>query len=377
MHSRISSYTGDKYHRQLSICEYPDLEPFVTVGFIGALLCELFPLPNQSFLGAILALVVVGCGGGNSLSDVEDTLDNPTGSIMETDTVIAADQKRQSTSSATDLSNGNFLPFSIGQSGSLNRSIAMQSFKPFLKVVEELRGPQPTALDLGNPGDSFNFDSDCFEFGEEAENITITETKATGTIKGSQDISECDPTATGTVDISIKFTIKGNLSQERIDSIEMDGKVTMTDVCETVDEKACMTGTIDLGAKLDDIDEDQLEDLAIVLLSQWDLDVSWDEDGTRQQINLVGGLRFSIASTDGKIELYVEAVNGSGETVTYTFEISFSSVNASFVIRGADGTATCTVDLATEAVTCNIDGGGTIDWTQEDIDRVTADPSKL
>lgn len=322
-----------------------------------------------------LAVVHGACGGGGTNFDsFETALDSPSGSITETDTVIAADEKRQTTSSITDV--GGFVSFAAPTNANqLRSSLIMRSMRPFTDAVAEFGGKPSLAYqpqELGDPGDGLDLADDCFDdLFDDPSNISVSENKISGKFSSSKNVADCSATGTGTMEITVSFTVKGNLQSETIDSLKVDGKITFVDVCENVDENGCVNGVVNIGARLADAN---LE--AIILLSTWDLVVTWNEGGARQSVNVSGGLRVDINDSQAKIELLVEANNEAGESVSYTFAVE-STPGAPFECRGFDGTATCTVSQEDNSVSCTVEGGTPITWTQEDIDRVTEDPSTL
>ena len=326
-------------------------------------------------LALCLALPLVACGGGgNSFDSLETQLASPTGSIMETDTVIAADEKRQSSDSLTEL-NG-FVPFSSGER--MKRSLIFRSVQPLARGIEAFGGTTGTAYqpqDLGDPGDDLNFDADCFDdLFDDLSDVNISENQISASYNDSVNVADCSSTATGTIGVNLSYTIKGSIASERIDSISFKGTINYQDVCETVGDKGCIDGTIQMGAKISETGVVSFDEITI--LSTWDLVVSWDEGGTRQSVDISGGLKLDLSDNLGKVEILIEATSSAGDNVSYAFEVT-STLGAPFICRGVDGRATCTINQLDGSVSCNVDGGGTVTWTQEDIDRVTEDPSSL
>ncbi len=319
-----------------------------------------------------LVAMLVACGGNSSFDDLETNLDNPTGSITDVDAIVAADQERQSSGTATALGGNNFIGF-VGagdeNSSTLDRFDIRSGLHPFFDTVDQFRGGTTDRFanhDFGSP--ELEIDDDCLNLDDNIE-INVSNSKATAKFDTEVKLSDCTPDATGTLKFKGTFSIKGDLQAERIDSIKLDATYTFVDACETIGDNACWDGTISVRGDLADDGGDFGE---IVLLAAWDLDISWDEDNQRRTETVSGGMRIDFSQDIFKIELSVTVNDSTGEPVSYTFELNADNQMVGFTIRGRDGSLTCTVSVETGAGSCEDGNGNTITWTEEDVDRVTA-----
>ena len=335
--------------------------------------------PILSALTVTVTLLIPACGGFEGPDEIRLSLKSPTGSIHDTDALIAADEKLKVVKSAMFL--GDLTPLSASSAAVLEQSV-LRGISSVLEVTPG-GGERLVQQGIGTPVNRTHLNDSCFE----SDNQTVREsdTKMVLQFREKFDVSKCVDDVTGTFEVVSKGTVTGKFSQNRIDSVEMFGAFTFTNLCEQQGDRACTNGMVRAYMSVTGAGEVDVFDFKLPTFYEFDITVTWDEQEVRQSLALKGGmfleiglfeLGISAESYSPLSESYIEVSSQTGLSSIYTIE-TLAGDSRTFEIRGVDGTAACTGDFSTNAVHCDLDDGSTIDWTQQDIDRVTIDPSIL
>lgn len=321
-----------------------------------------------------LSLGLVACGG-DKIDQVREDFQNPTGSTSNKDAVIAVEAQSTGASPVMGLVSGG-VPGALTAYGK-QRGLEQVSVRHWESRAEELfqawadaragRDVVEQRAQLVGQGCANSAEANAaFEeiWREFVLDAAFGFGSASGDAEYSVDVNACSE---GELEGSLSIYLKIEASD---DEVFFEVKHTM-DVCETSGAMACVRGeTIMRASGTDDGGEASTAEV----LSYWDVEGTWEDDGVTRTAALRGGVRIggmSSASGDtATIEYLFYVQTPDGEEYSYVWTFTATNVGGmgevSWTLRGADGEITCT---ATDTmVSCS--GSADFSYTEAEAEAI-------
>lgn len=299
----------------------------------------------------ILCLAAVGsfaCSDRPGIDEVKEHFENPTGSTASKSSVIAATGKQDASSAAQRVAgNGNAFGFGLTAVGKRQGLERLQARTVFDREIRELKamiaGKQELALitETGDRDPCVDEDEVSGAFGELALTLALGGS-------GSADFSyEVDLEKCTNGEVTGTMSVDGEIELSK-DSFRFFIEESLSNVCETVGEKACVDGefAIEMAAEGDEM----MNSGSLDFITAWFVSASWDEAGIRKSAEAKGGIRLAANELNASLEILIYVVDTDGEEKSLVLRVSADADgNATIEIRGSDGSISCVI---------NADGSG-------------------
>lgn len=325
----------------------------------------------------LVPLFAVACGGGPDLEQVKKDFQSPSGSVGNKESVVAANGKRDAGGPAIALAGGGVPGAALTARGTGSALEELNAYRTFADRARSLNaalraGKKEQALRTSQATDIGARCSDS-EVAREAYSEMLSDlfldaiNPLGGDLNGSADyeldLSSCsEGQLTGRLAVEIEVTLAEN---------RFAFKVTedFDNVCELSGAEACVTGTLIMEAAADNTGSDASN---FNFVTAWELDTRWNDNGTPREASVSAGLRIGSVQ-DGMnatttVEYLFYVTPPDGDQVSYVFRLTADEMgNATFEIRGADGSLSCAI--MPEGGTCTSiggDGTATLTWTRDE-----------
>ncbi len=315
----------------------------------------------QGVLATTLVSVgLVACGSDKpNIDQIKKDFDSPSGSIQDKNAVIAAGTKQSASGPAVALG-GSFSAGSLTAADAvrgLNQLNVRRNWElPGKYLLQRMQGVNRQELSAAQ------FDDGAC--GAEAQQAYLQLASGKSSASYSVDLSTCS-NGEMTGSISVKMEIEGNETSGRF-NIEQELK----SVCEVAGDKACVDGWLVMELSLEQTGPNAGR---FEIVTGWDLNATWTDNGVQQTGNLRGGLRTkfegSEVSGNASLEYLVYVTTPDGKEYSFVLEISANSEGAGTLsIRGSDGELTCTfnADNSGSCTATGSGGSGSLTWTAEE-----------
>jgi len=336
---------------------------------------------SSQWLVCALGVTAFACGGRPTIEEVKTHFENPTGSTGDKTALISATGKQEASETAQRVAgNGNAFGglglTAVGKKQGLDR---LQAGSLFARQLNQLKafteGKRELALN-GNMGDT----DACVD--EDEVNSAFTELFFSSALNNGKsasadfsytiDLNECTKgEVTGTMAVDGEIELTENSFRFLIEE-------ELTDVCETVGQKACVDGEFAIEmATTGNTEQEEIRSLSFT--TAWFVTAAWDEDGSRMSAEAKGGMRINADDTMAKLEVLMFVVDKDGTEVSLVLRVTVNADGSGTVeIRGTDGSLSCVInaDGSGECVElvngAAVMGESKISWTEIEAKEVTA-----
>jgi len=322
---------------------------------------------------------VAACGSDTpTIDQVKTEFENPSGSTSDKESLISANEKTSAATPATRVAgNGNvFSASGLTAQGKALGIERLQGSRMFAREYRALSGFLDGSRELNLEEADASACKDKEELDGAVKELFV-EAILTGSGKANfsynVDVSKC----TGgevTGNMAVEGTIE--LSENHM---KFEISQTLTNVCETIGQKACVTGEFVMEIAANSDDGNKVDTGSFT--TAWFVDAEWDESGKRVTGQAKGGMRAKADGNTGaaSLEYLLWVKRKDGTEVTYVLKVAVDGEgNGTLEIRGKDGELVCTVKADGSGMCTAKDQAGSaeVTWTADEA-KVVAENAEL
>lgn len=323
---------------------------------------------------------LVACGGPD-IEKVKADFESPSGSTKDQSGVIAASSKRDGSSGVMALGAGGvpgqsltaarprrgFDQANLGRTWG-KRAESLRDLLVTRKVpAQQQQNLGPSACD-NSPEARAAYEEMISGFVGDALGTALNPFSDTisGSASYTQDFSTCsNGELTGSADIELEYEFSENRFRFAV-------TYNLDNVCETAGDQACISGEMIAEALIEG--DDLMGQLSFT--TAWQVDGSWNDDGTRREATLSGGVRIKLeGNQDGSgsatLQYLVYVNTPDGDEYSYVWEVvaqgdGQGNGSVTWRCRGSDGSIDCHADENGGMCTAT-DASGTVvvSWTRD------------